>query len=506
MKNNEIRIAVPPAAITQTSIALVWDRSHDTAEYEVYVNGALYDRVKRGDCTVEGLEPGTEYELYVKGVDASGATDKVSNILTASTRPDGGVFNICDFGAIGDGNTLNTKAIQRAVDECAKNGVVVIPAGTFLSGAIYLKSDMSLRLEDGAVLLGSQNPTDYPIKRYRWEGIEQDCYSSLINVKFDTDKRFKNITIEGSGRIDASGVALFLAERAEGRAARGRAICIRNTDGVYYKDITVKQSPSWCVHTVYSNGVSANNIRIFTKFNEKRDKPYPHLYNGDGFDPDSCQNVYVFNCLICSQDDCIAIKSGRDEEGRAVGICAENVRITDCRFGSGFGVAVGSETSGGVKNVTVRDCKFTHVYSVASVKAPRGRGNVIENIVYENCTGEYRDTEHRDCEWFRGGIYVDNFYSIAKFNPNAAEPVTDATPKIRNVTFRNIKMKSVVSNAIYLAGLPESPLDNITLENVAAEGAGGMKAYNINGLTMKNVEVITPDNEKYHYENVIMSD
>ena len=328
----KINLTIPPLAVTQTSIAVIWDRNHDMAEYEIYVNGKLYDTVKRGDCTIEDLEPGVEYKIRVNGINRSGEIAAESDDIKASTRPDGGTYNVCDYGAKGDGKTLNTAAIQSAIDACAKNGVVIIPAGTFVSGAVYLKSDMSLRVEEGAVLLGSENSNDYPIKRYRWEGRECDCYSSLINVKFDSEERFKNITIEGKGKIDASGVALFLAERAENKAQRGRAICIRNTDGVYYKDITVKQSPAWCVHTIYSNGVTANNIKVYTRYDEDRDKLYGHIFNGDGFDPDSCKNVYIFNSVIASQDDCIAIKSGRDEEGRKVGIPSENIRITDCSF------------------------------------------------------------------------------------------------------------------------------------------------------------------------------
>ena len=495
MKN--INLTVPAAAVTQTSIAVVWDKTAD--EYEVFCDDVSYTKVTRGDCTIEGLKPGREYKITVKG-------GGMSQSIKASTRMDGGTYNVCDYGAVGDGKTMNTRAIQAAIDACAPDGIVLIPAGTFVSGAIYLKSDITLKVDKGAVLTGSGDPADYPIRRYRWEGREHDCYSSLVNVNFEHEGRFKNITIEGDGKIDANGAELFLNERAGNKAQRGRAICIRNTDGVYYKDITVKQSPSWCVHTIYSNGVSANNIKVYTRYDEDRSKVYGHIFNGDGFDPDSCRDVYMFNSMIASQDDCIAIKSGRDEEGRAVGIPTENVRITDCRFENGFGVAVGSEVSGGVRNVLVRDCTFTHVYSIASVKSPRGRGNVIENVVYENCAGEYQDDEFCDCEWFRGGIYVDNFYSVVEFDSTAEEPVTDGTPKIRNVTFRNIKMKTGVSNAIWLAGLPESPLEDITLENVTAEGPKGMKAFNIRGLTMKNVNVITTDQDRYHFENVGMND
>lgn len=489
-------ISVPPAAVTQSSIAVVWDRDRSVGEYSVYVNGVIYDRVCRGDCTIEGLLPGTEYEISVCGGAAKGS-------IKASTRAMGGIFNVCDFGAVGDGKTINTNAVQSAVNACTRDGIVIIPSGIFVSGAIYLKSDMSLMLQDGAVLLGSEDPGDYPIKRYRWEGREALCYSSLINVDFENKGRFKNITIEGKGKIDASGSALLVNELALNKAARGRAVCIRNTDGVYYKDITVKQSPAWCVHSIYCKGVSANNIKIYTRYDEDRSKIYGHIFNGDGFDPDSCSDVYVFNSVIASQDDCIAIKSGRDGEGRTVGIPSENVRITDCRFQSGFGVAVGSESSGGVRNVLVRDCEYEHVYSIASIKAPRGRGSVIENIIYENCSGDYNDDEIRDCEWFRGGIYVDNFYSVKEFDPSAREPVTEATPKIRDVTFKNISMKNKVSNAIYLAGLPESPLENINLKNVTAKGARGMKAYNINGLNMENVSIEAGDGDLYTCKNVL---
>lgn len=505
-KMTKFSLLTPPAAVTQSSIAVIWDRDPEVYEYLVCLNGNDYEKVKRGDCTIEDLESGRRYEVIVFALTKAGDIVGESERLNVSTRENGGAINIKDFGAIGDGKTLNTQAIQSAVDVCAENGIVVIPVGVFVSGAIYLKSSMTLRLEEGAVLLGSENPDDYPVRIYRWEGREIDCYSSLINTTFETTDRLKNITIEGKGKIDASGAALFDAEMAEKKGERGRAVCIRNTDGVYYKDITVKQSPAWCVHTVYCEGVTANNIKIYTRYDEDREKRYPHLFNGDGFDPDSCKNVCVFNSMIASQDDCIAIKSGRDAEGRTIGIPTENVRITDCRFENGFGVAIGSEVSGGVRNVLVRDCTFTHVYSIGSVKAPRGRGNIIENILFENCEGEYQDTEFTDCEWFRGAVYVDNFYSVKEFDPGAAEPVSADTPKIRNITFRNIKVKTAVSNAVYLAGLPESRLENIVLESITAEGPRGLKAYNIDGLELKDVMIITSDDEKFHFENVTMSE
>lgn len=498
-------LAVPPAAVTASSIAVIWDRDPDVYEYAVCLNGDDYIKVKRGDCTLEGLKSGKNYEINVFALTSKGDIIDESERITVSTRRDGGTLNIEDFGAAGDGSTLNTEAIQAAIDACPEDGTVLIPKGIFKSGAIYLKSDMTLRLDEGAVLLGSDNPDDYPVRIYRWEGRERDCYSSLVNTTFDTTERLKNITIEGKGKIDASGSALLPAEREERKGERGRAVCIRNTDGVYYKDITVKQSPSWCVHTIYCEGVTANRIKIYSRYDEDREKVYPNIFNGDGFDPDSCKNVCIFNSVIASQDDCIAIKSGRDSEGRTVGIASENVRITDCRFENGFGVAAGSEMAGGIRNVLIRDCVFDNVYSIASIKAPRGRGSVIENILCENCSGEYRDTEFHDCEWFRGAIYVDNFYSVRDFDPIAAEPIGAGTPKIKNIMFRNIRVKTSVSHAVYLAGLPESPLENIVLENITAEAPKGMRAYNVDGLTMDHVKIVTPDGEKTRLVNIVMN-
>lgn len=502
----KINLMQAPAAITDSSVAVVWDKTEAAVKYSVYVNGRFCGETTRGDYTVESLEPSTEYVISVCGLNSDGEEIIKVGEISIVTRADGGKINVIDFGAVGDGKTLNTASIQKAIDACAENGTVIIPAGVFLSGAIYLKSDMTLYLEEGAILLGSENTADYPIKKYRFEGWEVECYSSLVNTTFETDERLKNITIAGPGKIDASGAVLNKKEREEGKATRGRAVCIRNTDGLYMKDVTVKQSPAWCVHPIYCTNVSLNNVKIYTRYDEDREKIYKGMINGDGFDPDSCKDVFVFNTMIASQDDCIAIKSGKNEEGRAVGIPSENIRITDCRFENGLGVVIGSEASGSVRNVLVRDCTYTHVYSAASIKTPRGRGGIIENVLYENITGEYQDSEFKDCEWFRGAIYLDHFYSVVSFDPNIEEPVNDGTPKIRNIKFKNIKYKSCASNAIYMAGLPESPLENISFENVKVEGKFGLKAYNVRGLKMDNVNVTSEFEKEPVFVNIGMDD
>ena len=224
--------------------------------------------------------------------------------------------------------------------------------------------------------------------------------------------------------------------------------------------------------------------------------------NGDGIDPDSCRDVFIFNSHIASEDDCIALKSGRDAEGRAVGIPTENVRISHCLFTSGFGVAMGSEMAGGLRNVLVEDCVFQDAFSLASVKAPRGRGSFIENVTYRDCTLSNQNQAIKDGQWFRGALYVDQYYGIAEPDLSETMPRDESTPVIRNLLFQNIAIDTVGGNAIYLAGLPESPLENIRLENVTAIGVHGFIACNVRALTLDNVSVEARDGHAMHFVNV----
>lgn len=392
------------------------------------------------------------------------------------------ILDITAFGAVGDGATDNTMAIQKAIDECMEGGTVKIPEGTFVSGALYLKSNMTLELGEDAVLLGSDDLEKYPVMRYRFEGWETDCYASLINTK---EGKHKNISIIGKGIIDANGMVLFQKQMAENAGKRGRAICLRNTSKVLVKGVTIRQSPAWCLHLVYCNNITIEHVEIHTKY-DARGNLYKDIFNGDGVDIDSCQNVIIRNSLIASQDDCIAIKSGKDEEGRQVGIPTENIQIYNCTFRYGFGVAVGSEMSGGIRNVSVHDCTFEDTYSFASVKAPRGRGGVIENIDFARITHYNHSLEHRDCKWFRGCLYVDMFYSVDEYDPNVAEPVNEGTPHIRNLTFADITTETVAGNGVYLCGLPERYIDNVTLRNVHVAAKSGVVIHNVENLGCEN--------------------
>ena len=496
--NDLIKLQSPEETWTEDSVALLWEKQGRVKEYLIYVNDMETGKTCCTDYTLTSLESNQIYEAYLVAVMEDGEAYK-SNVVSFRTKPVPELFDITDYGAAGDGKTLNTEAIQSAIDHCTPGGKVYVPKGVFVTGALYLKSDMTLFLEEGSKLLGSDNLEDFPIMHYRFEGLETECYASLINTK--EAAKHQNITIAGKGTFDANGSLLRKKQLKELKGKPGRAICLRNVDKVYFQGITVRQSPAWCVHTIYCNHVSLNQVEIHTKYDELGNK-YVGMENGDGFDPDSCSYVNVFNSMIASEDDCIAIKSGRDKEGREVGIPSEYIRVTNCRFKSGFGVAVGSEMAGCVRNVLVQDCTFENVYSAASIKAPRGRGSIIENIRYEDLTQYYHNDGHKDCKWFRGAIYIDMFYSHDEFDFITPEAVNDGTSIIRNVLLKNISVETVAGNAIYLAGLPESFLQDITLENIKAIGKYGMKAYNVKNLKLQDVVVTAKEEEDYSFHNV----
>ena len=393
-------------------------------------------------------------------------------------------IDIQQCGAVGDGRTLCTAQIQTAIDLCEKGGTVYIPRGSFVTGALFLKSHTTLYLEEGAYLLGSARLEDYPVKGYPYEGLDQLCYASLLNTD---GAPHEDIAISGKGVIDANGAALFAQQMRDPAVKRGRAACIRNTRNLKIKGVTFRQSPAWCLHLVYCEQVEIEDVQIHTKYDESGEAY--GIYNCDGIDVDSCQDVVIRGCLISSQDDGIAVKSGRDEEGRRAGIPSRHILIENCTFPSGFGVAMGSEMSGGVEDVRVQNCVFQNAFSIASIKAIRGRGGYIRNIRYEDCRLTNHNPEYQDTRYFRGAIYVDGFYGEETFDADAAVPVDEGTPLVEDICFQNLTIETTAGNAIYLCGLPEQHFRNIRMENIMAHGKYGMKVKNIDGLEQKNVSV-----------------
>lgn len=503
-KNNHI-LEIPGEAVSSESILLLWKKAQEGKKditYQIYRDNRLVAETTETSYLVKDLQADTGYEFVIK-IDGM----QYSNVVSMATEKERVRISVRETGAVGDGLTDDTEAIQKAIDSCPVNGCVVVPAGTYVSGALFLKSNMEFCVERGGCLLGSTKLEMYPVRRYRFEGIETDCYSSLLNICTEPAElekakacrmgKVEHVRITGHGVIDASGSQLRQKELAQGKGKPGRAICFACTDGVYFQDITVRQCPAWCVHMIYCRHVTFYGIGIYTKYDE-RGKKYPGIVNGDGLDIDSCSHVQVLHSLIASEDDCIAIKSGRDLQGREIGIPSEDILVSDCRFESGFGVVVGSEMSGGVRNVLVQDCICRNVYSAVSIKVPRGRGGVIEDICYENIDHEYTQ-ELTDCKWFRGAIYLDMYYGEENPDLDREEEVTEATPVIRNISIRNVRTKTSGGYAVYMAGLPESRLYGITMENVQAVGE---KNCRIVHTELVNVENVTIDTDMKQVENV----
>jgi len=394
-------------------------------------------------------------------------------------------YNVQDFGAVPDGKTLCTEAIQSAVDACAKagGGKVIFPAGKYVTGPIFLKSNVHVEISAGATVLADTNINAYPAFHGRWEGIERKVYASLF-----TGSYLKNISITGRGTLDGQGRVWWRAHeitrqlrKKAGRTARRddnppeaplkwprpRMINLYNCENVLIRDLTIINSPSWTIHPVYCTNVTVENISII--------QPYESP-NTDGINPESCNNVRIFNCFVDCGDDCITIKSGYNEEGRRIGIPCQNVVISNCTMAHGrSAVAIGSETSGGVKNVAISNCVFQNTYRGLRMKTARGRGNVVENIRASNIVMDHVGT----------GISLTMFYSGKDETP---QPVTEATPFFRNIRYSHITGTNI-KQAGEIIGLPEAPMQGVTLMDVNLSAETGLIVKFTKDIDFHDVEI-----------------
>jgi polygalacturonase len=384
-------------------------------------------------------------------------------------------YLITDRGAKADGVTVNTAAIQATIDACAAGpgGVVVVPAGTFLSGSVFLKSHVTLQLETGAVLKGTINPEDFPQIPTRWEGIEREWTAALVNAVGASD-----VAITGPGTIDGSGTAWPrpIRERPLGaaplagepgrdetrvtkpgataanketgpkaaafpRRGRPRLIVFQNCHKVSVRGIHLLNQSSWGLVFIYCDGARAEGLNIRAEH---------HIPSSDGIDIDSSRHVVVTGCDIDVNDDCISIKSGKDEEGRRINRPSEDILVERTRFGYGHGgVAMGSETSGGIRRVEVRDCVFEEDnWAPVRFKSQPSRGGVVEDITYRNLTLRHtRQAVEFNLAW--------------RMVPPVAPPAP-VLPVVRRI--RLINLTGTVGSAGIIEGLPGSPIRDVSFE------------------------------------------
>jgi polygalacturonase len=384
------------------------------------------------------------------------------------------VFDVRQFGAKGDGRVLDTAAIQKALDECgqAGGGVVRIPAGTYLSRPIEIHSKTTLLLEQGATLKATDDPKDYLPDNVTWEDILAGRSRGPF-TNFLSGKRLTDVTLTGKGTIDGSGARWWEpAEEARRKVpgytlARPNLVRIVGCKNLKVTGITLQNSPKFHLVPEDCEDVLIEDVTILAPAGAA---------NTDAVDPTLCRRVKITHCVIDVGDDNVAIKSGRKMPGRE---CAcEDITITDCVFKHGHGVSIGSETAGGVRNVTVRHCQFEGTENGIRIKTARGKGGLVENILYD-------DLAMKDVV---GAITITTYYpKIPVTDP--AQPITAQTPKYQNIRITNVKATSAKSAGV-IVGLPESLVRNVTLKNVQIAAAGqGLTIRNASGVQLKNVRV-----------------
>jgi polygalacturonase len=374
------------------------------------------------------------------------------------------LFDVSTLGAVGDGTTINTEAIQSALDQCGKagGGVVLVPSGTFVSGPIKLRTKTTLRLAEGATLKATDDPAHYA---------RTDKPGQFNH--FLTGKDLEDVVIEGPGTIDGSGQKWWIpAEEARQKKSgftlpRPNLIVLTRVKNLIVRNITIQNSPKFHFVPTECDGVRVENATFLAP---------ERAPNTDAIDPSMCTNVTITGCTIDVGDDNVAVKSGKTAAGRE--FAADGLTITDCTIKHGHGISIGSETVGGVKDVVVRNCTFEDTDNGIRIKSDRKRGGTVENVLYENLTMKN----------VRGAISITSYYPKIPAT-DTAQPVTKTTPAYKNITIRNLQATST-KDAGAIVGLPESPIENVHLENVEITAAGkGLELRHIRGLDALNVTI-----------------
>jgi polygalacturonase len=354
-------------------------------------------------------------------------------------------FNVTNYGAVGDGRTMNTDTIQKTIDaaSAAGGGTVLVPAGKFLTKPFTLASSINLHLANGTVILISDELTSYPAAKGRY----QDSISA---------SGAHDLEISGEGTIDGQGNAWWTAFRAnKSMTHRPYLIKLLNCTRVRVRGVTLSNSPMFHLVPQNCQDVTIQGITI----KSPADAP-----NTDGIDP-SGWNYLIADCMIDVGDDNIAIKpSGSRTPGN------KNITVKNCTFVHGHGCSVGSGTAGGIEDLRVSDCTFNQTDSGIRIKTLRGNGGLLQNCTYENLK----------MTAVKNPIYIIDYYPERNAPKDPAteqpEPVTDRTPFNKNIIIRNVTATDCPT-AGTIRGLPEAPITDVTLSNVNISAKSGMKIY-----------------------------
>ena len=396
----------------------------------------------------------------------AGTIGNIKNNTTPKNSSANVVLNVRDMGATGDGQTKDTLAIQQAIDRCSVlgGGEVFFPAATYYTGAIELKSNVLLRLEKGTVIKGTPDFADYPVTQVRWEGKWIKGHIGLIYA-FNAS----NTGIVGPGHI-AGNHALGGRPNDKYPLRHPSLIEPVGCNQLRFEDFSTDYYLMWSMHPTYCENISIKNLTIRSTGG-----------NGDGIDIDSCKHVRIDNCDIATGDDCISLKSGRGMEGYTLLRTTEDVHITNCTMADSIFacIGIGSETSGGIRNVRIENCKFTAAKTHAIyIKSRPGRGAFIEDIICKDL----------DVSGMEGGFLRFNILGSG-LQDQVPVPGLEGIPAIKNFSFSNIRVKNVPVLVDGTAIHPDKPLQGFELRDVSGTCAKGISLANIKKAVIKNIDV-----------------
>lgn len=384
--------------------------------------------------------------------------------LAAAEAPPARVFEVRQFGAKGDGRTLDTVAIQSALDACGRagGGVVRLTPGDYLSKPLFLRSNTTLELDRGARLQATDEPADFA---------DPDKPGAVL--AFINGRNLTNVALTGQGVIDGAGARWWPPVRAAKRAGRPeprrrpRLVVLSGCVNVFVRGITLENSPSFHLVPSDCENVVIDGVTI----RAPADSP-----NTDAIDPSACRHVRITRCVLDVGDDNIAIKSGHIDPAHP-GAAAADITVTDCTFLHGHGMSIGSETLGGVRGLSVSHCTFQDTVSGLRIKSDRSRGGVVEDI-------SYRDITMRNVKI---PINITAYYpKIPK--EDSAQPLTARTPVYRDIRIVNLTATGP-AGAGFIVGLPESPVTDVVLENVRISAATGLTVRNARGIRFINAKI-----------------
>ncbi len=462
-------------------------------------------------------------------------------------------FNIINYGAVADGLTLNSAAINRAIDDCAAKGggTVEIPRGSFVSGPIIMKSNINLHLDEGALVIFTPDFDQYPLVVSSFEGVDAArCQSPVVA------EHLENIAITGKGIMDGNGfywrplrrdkvsetewklqlkkyggvltedkktwyssakALKGLNDNNIGKLTAGKTlkdfedvkdflrpnmIRISQCKNVLIEGVTFENSPAWTTHIAMSEHVTIKGLKVKNPW---------YGTNTDALDLESSRNVAVKDCVFDTGDDGICIKSGRDAEGRKRGVPTQDVIVNNCTvYHSHGGFVVGSEMSGGARNLFVSNCNFIGSDIGLRFKTTRGRGGVVENIYVNNVNMKDIAAE---------AILFDMYYMAKdpvvlageKREPPKVEtkPVDEGTPQFHDFYFRNITCNGA-SKGIFVRGIPEMHVQNVLIENALLQADEGIDIQEASNINIRNVTMLSKDTDPVAYvlnsDNISLND